>query len=77
MTRRFWIAVALTTPLLLIAMAAMFGYRLHLDLNLNGVPLNLPWLEFILATPVSFGPDGPSSSVSGLRSSVAAPTCSP
>ena len=52
MTRRFWIAVALTTPLLLIAMAAMFGYRLHLDLNLNGVPLNLPWLEFILATPV-------------------------
>ena len=52
MTRRFWIAVALTAPLLLIAMAAMFGYRLHLDLNLNGVPLNLPWLEFILATPV-------------------------
>ena len=52
MTRRFWVAVALTTPLLLIAMAAMFGYRLHLDLNLNGVPLNLPWLEFILATPV-------------------------
>ncbi|MGB8583043.1 MAG: heavy metal translocating P-type ATPase [Candidatus Sulfotelmatobacter sp.] len=52
MTRRFWIAVALTLPLLLIAMAAMFGYRLHLDLNLDGVPLNLPWLELILATPV-------------------------
>ncbi|MGA9511196.1 MAG: heavy metal translocating P-type ATPase [Candidatus Sulfotelmatobacter sp.] len=52
MTRRFWIAVALTLPLLLIAMAAMFGYRFHIDLNLNGVALNLPWLEFILATPV-------------------------
>ncbi|MGB7601446.1 MAG: heavy metal translocating P-type ATPase [Candidatus Sulfotelmatobacter sp.] len=52
MTRRFWVAVALTAPLLLIAMAAMFGYRLHIDLNLDGVPLNLPWLEFILATPV-------------------------
>jgi Cu+-exporting ATPase len=52
MTRRFWIAVALTLPLLLIAMAAMFGYRFHIDLNLNGVPLNLPWLELILATPV-------------------------
>jgi P-type Cu+ transporter len=52
MTRRFWIAVALTLPLLLIAMASMFGYRLRLDLNLNGVPLNLTWLEFILATPV-------------------------
>jgi P-type Cu+ transporter len=52
MTRRFWIAVALTLPLLLIAMASMFGYWLRLDLNLNGVPLNLTWLEFILATPV-------------------------
>ncbi len=52
MTRRFWIAVVLTLPLLLVGMAEMFGYRLHLDLNLEGVPLNLTWLEFILATPV-------------------------
>jgi Cu+-exporting ATPase len=33
-------------------MGAMFGYRLHLDLNLDGAPLNLPWLELVLATPV-------------------------
>jgi Cu+-exporting ATPase len=52
MTRRLWVAVALTLPLLLVAMAAMLGYRLRLDFNLDGVPLNLTWLEFILATPV-------------------------
>jgi P-type Cu+ transporter len=52
MTRRFWISVVLTVPLLAIAMLGMFGYRVHLDLNLEGVPINLPWLEFVLATPV-------------------------
>ncbi len=52
MTRRFWVGVALTVPLLAVAMGAMFGYRLHLDLNLNGVQINLVWLEFALATPV-------------------------
>ncbi|HUA14960.1 MAG TPA: heavy metal translocating P-type ATPase [Verrucomicrobiae bacterium] len=52
MTRRFWVGVALTVPLLAIAMLGMFGYRLHIDLNLEGVPINLPWLEFVLATPV-------------------------
>ena len=52
MTRRFWIGAVLTVPLLAVAMGAMFGYRLHLDLNLDGVPINLPWLEFALATPV-------------------------
>ena len=52
MARRFWVSVTLTAPLLAIAMLGMFGYRLHLDLNLNGVPINLPWLEFVLATPV-------------------------
>ncbi len=52
MTRRFWVSLVLTAPLLAIAMLGMFGYRLHLDLNLNGVPINLPWLEFVLATPV-------------------------
>ena len=52
MTRRFWVAVALTLPLLLVAMASMFGYRLRFDFNLDGVPLNLTWLEFVLATPV-------------------------
>jgi Cu+-exporting ATPase len=52
MTRRFWVSLALTVPLLTVAMGAMFGYRLHIDLNLDGVPLNLPWLELVLATPV-------------------------
>jgi Cu+-exporting ATPase len=52
MTHRFWVSVALTVPLLAVAMAAMFGYHLKVDLNLNGVPINLPWLELLLATPV-------------------------
>ena len=49
MTRRFWISLALTAPLLVIAMADM----------LPGVPLQralpsgwLPWIELVLATPV-------------------------
>jgi Cu+-exporting ATPase len=52
MTRRFWIGVVLTVPLLAIAMGEMFGYHLDLDLNFNGVPINLPWVEFVLSTPV-------------------------
>ncbi len=53
MTRRFWIGVVLTAPLLIIAMASMIwlnGYIGHLIVN--GVPFNLPWIEFALATPV-------------------------
>jgi Cu+-exporting ATPase len=49
MTRRFWISLALTAPLLLVAMADM----------LPGMPVQralpngwLPWLELLLATPV-------------------------
>jgi Cu+-exporting ATPase len=49
MTRRFWISVALTAPLLAIAMADM----------LPGMPMQrvlpaewLPWVELVLATPV-------------------------
>jgi P-type Cu+ transporter len=52
MTRRFWVSVGLTTPLMAVAMGAMFGYHLGIDFNLNGVPINVPWLEFVLATPV-------------------------
>jgi Cu+-exporting ATPase len=52
MTRRFWVSVVLTAPLLAIAMLGMFGHRLLVDLNINGLPINLPWLEFVLATPV-------------------------
>ena len=49
MTRRFWFSVALTAPLLAIAMADMFP----------GMPVQrivpaawLPWIELLLATPV-------------------------
>ncbi len=48
MTRRFWVGVALTTPLLAIAMAAM----------LPGMPVQrvfsgwLSWIELVLASPV-------------------------
>ena len=52
MTRRFWISAALTIPLLAIAMLGMFGYRFLLDLNINGIPITLPWVELVLATPV-------------------------
>ncbi len=61
MTRRFWVSVALTVPLLAIAMSSMLwpdlfvrrvdtlaGYRYQFFLWGWG----LPWLEFILATPV-------------------------
>jgi P-type Cu+ transporter len=57
MTRRFWVGVALTAPLLVIAMGsmiwpdAMLGFILVRTLL---IPLSsiLVWLEFILATPV-------------------------
>jgi Cu+-exporting ATPase len=52
LTRRFWVGVVVTVPLLAIAMGEMFGYHFHLDLDLNGVPINLAWLECLLATPV-------------------------
>jgi P-type Cu+ transporter len=49
MTRRFWISVALTVPLLAAAMAGMLPGR-HLGHALpNGW---LPWIELLLATPV-------------------------
>ena len=51
MTRRFWVSVALATPLLTIAMVDM----------LPGMPVQhalpygwLPWIELLLATPVVF-----------------------
>jgi Cu+-exporting ATPase len=54
MTRRFWVGVALTTPLLAIAMGSMLWPRavadLMIALRINGT--SLPWLEFALTTPV-------------------------
>src|SRR6266496_5099548 len=51
MTRRFWVGVALTAPLLAIAMGSMFWPHQFMG-AMSGLPLNLPWLEFMLATPV-------------------------
>jgi len=61
MTRRFWVSVVLTAPLLVIAMASMiwpheFMQGLFIINNDRAVfkPWStiLPWLEFLLATPV-------------------------
>jgi Cu+-exporting ATPase len=51
MTRRFWVGIVLTAPLLAIAMAGMFWPHRFMG-ALQGLPVNLPWLEFLLATPV-------------------------
>ena len=52
MTRRFWVAVILTVPLLAIAMGSMFSYHLRIDLDINGFLINLPRIELLLTTPV-------------------------
>jgi P-type Cu+ transporter len=54
MTRRFWVGVVLTAPLLLIAMASMFWPDWLRAFSANGIAvhIHLPWLEFLLATPV-------------------------
>jgi Cu+-exporting ATPase len=48
LTRRFWVSAVLSVPLLLIAMAPMFGVMQPLGLS----PLARGYLEFALATPV-------------------------
>jgi Cu+-exporting ATPase len=54
MTRRFWVGLGLTAPLLATAMGSMLSssFRVTVDLNFGGVPINLPWIEFVLSTPV-------------------------
>ncbi len=49
MTRRFWISLVLTAPLLVIAMADMISGR---PLEAFATPRVLLWIQFILATPV-------------------------
>ncbi|HZW97181.1 MAG TPA: heavy metal translocating P-type ATPase [Candidatus Eremiobacteraceae bacterium] len=49
MSRRFWISLALTAPLMVVAMAAM-TWEMPLHRLLRGA--TLPWLELALATPV-------------------------
>ncbi len=52
MTRRFWVSLALTAPLMAIAMVPMLGDKLTVDFDFNGVLINLPRVEFALASPV-------------------------
>jgi len=50
MTRRFWVSVALTIPILVVAMADIFpGLSALMQF---ASPRSWQWLEFILATPV-------------------------
>jgi len=49
MTRRFWISLALTAPLLVIAMGSMLSPHMFMASLGNW---GLPWLELLLATPV-------------------------
>jgi P-type Cu+ transporter len=49
MTRRFWISLALTAPLLAIAMGSMMWPNSIVMMRLSRI---LPWLELVLATPV-------------------------
>ena len=51
MTRRFWVGVALTAPLLAIAMGSMVWPHAFMR-ALSGLPIPLPWIEFALSTPV-------------------------
>ncbi|HEX6503873.1 MAG TPA: heavy metal translocating P-type ATPase [Terriglobales bacterium] len=49
MSRRFWISLVLTAPLLVIAMGSMAsGLRAYMHIS----PRGLGWLELLLATPV-------------------------
>jgi Cu+-exporting ATPase len=48
MTSRFWIAVALTAPLLVLTMAEMFGVSLTSTIGSRA----LVWVQLVLATPV-------------------------
>src|SRR5713226_4768961 len=49
MTRRFWVSLALTAPLLAIAMGSMLSPHAFMASPWNW---GLPWLELLLATPV-------------------------
>jgi P-type Cu+ transporter len=57
MRRRFWVSLALSAPLLVIAMVAMrWPHAFVGEISINGRrvygPESLPWVELILATPV-------------------------
>ncbi|TWT29804.1 Silver exporting P-type ATPase [Thalassoglobus neptunius] len=50
MTRRFWVAVALTIPIMILAMGEMIGIPIH---SWVGVAAS-HWLQLVFATPVFF-----------------------
>jgi Cu+-exporting ATPase len=54
MTWRFWVSLFLAAPLLVVAMAGMVwhGLKINIDLNISGLVVNFPRIEFALATPV-------------------------
>jgi P-type Cu+ transporter len=52
MTRRFWISLALTAPLLAIAMGSMLSPHVFMSSRWHRWNWWLPWLELLLATPV-------------------------
>jgi len=54
MVRRFWVSLLLTAPLLVVAMGSMIShtFKVTIDLNIDGLIINLPRIEFLLATPV-------------------------
>jgi Cu+-exporting ATPase len=52
MSRRFWISLALTIPLLVVAMAPMLAHGFMGDFSINGLPIRLTWFELFLATPI-------------------------
>jgi len=56
MTRRFWFSLALTVPLVLLAMSGMLGG--HALVHRMGARL-LAWIELLLATPVVLWGGGP------------------
>jgi Cu+-exporting ATPase len=59
MTRRFWVGVALSVPLLAIAMLDMLGHAMSIADTMPGMPVQfssppgwLPWVELVLTSPV-------------------------
>ena len=66
--------LALTVPIFFLAMSEMIpGEPVQHTLS----PRALTWLQLVLATPVVLWGAGPFSSAAGLRSPIAASTCSP
>jgi Cu+-exporting ATPase len=54
MTRRFWVGVVLTAPLLAISMGSMLwpGFRGVFTVGSVIIHFHIPWIEFVLSTPV-------------------------